>query len=148
MTTWSFTLVGMRFVAADTGSPPVSVQDVENCSFMALFSDPANPHDKNAIEVRGLFPDGTFRKIGYVSKDTQPPPGSALPRFGDQGTVYEVYETWASTPLSLAVQVRLQIEKPVNYTHICDSCLGCTTAECGTCLDTCNERECNMNNGE
>ena len=143
MTTWSFTLVGMRFVAGDTGSQPVTVQDVEDCVFMALFADPTNPHDKNAIEVRGLFSDGRFKKLGYVSKDTQPPPESKLLMFGDEGTIYEVYEAWAPTPLSLAVQVRLQTEKPVNYNHICDSCLGCVVTGCRKCMDTCNENECN-----
>lgn len=142
MATFAFTLVGMRFVAADTGSKPVTISDVEDCSYMALFTDPSNPHDKNAIEVRGLLSDG-FRKIGYVSRDSQPKPGSGLPHFGTDGTIYEVYDTWSSNgPMSLAVQVRLAVDKPTNFTHICADCYGCSAYLCEDCKDVCERGGC------
>ena len=98
---WTFTLVGMKYNGA-------SAQDVLGFDELGVFAEPNNPIDKKAIIVRG-FVDGKWKNLGHVSVSSQPPEEFYIPKYGTEGTVYKVLESYTNTGQSAAVHIRLDL---------------------------------------
>lgn len=112
---WAFVIVGMRFAEENFGEGHVTAKMVEDCVHLGLFRQPDNPHDPNAILVKGLMTDGTFKPVGFISKTSLPRKGDGVPEIGTDGTVFEVYDSWAHGPDSAAVHVRVNLKSAVEF---------------------------------
>lgn len=99
---WTFTLVGMKY----NGS---SAQEVQMFDELGVFSQPDNPVDKKAILVRGFLGE-EWKDLGHVSVSSQPSEEFGIPKYGTEGTVYKVVESYCNTGQSAAVHIRLDID--------------------------------------
>lgn len=93
--------MGMKYNGA-------SAQEVKRFDYLAVFAQPDNPVDKNALLVRG-FTGTEWKDLGHCSMDSQPPPSYGLPKYGVNGTVYTVIESYSHSAESAAVHVRLEL---------------------------------------
>lgn len=110
---WSFVIVGMRFSQENFGGDPITATMVEDCKYLAVFKQPDNKHDPNALLVKGVMSDGKFHPVGFISKTSHPKTDSGIPDVGTDGLVFKVYDSWSSGPDAAAVHVRLDVKSAV-----------------------------------
>lgn len=112
---WAFVVVGMRFAQENFGGDEVNAQMVEDVQYMALFHQPDNKHDPNAILVKGLMSDGNFHPVGFIAKSSQTNNREGIPEITTDGVVFKVYDSWAQGPHAAAVHVRLDVKSAVEF---------------------------------